>query len=95
MFKNLIKICIYIAGITGPRGRNGLDGKEGKAGTPGLSTWAINGTVVNKLLIPPEIAGKFIHYLINLIKSSVDYKSWVCSRILKKKHFIKLFEVFF
>lgn len=44
-------------GIPGPRGRSGNPGEKGEAGVPGLSTWLINGTEVEKLLIPPEIPG--------------------------------------
>ncbi|XP_047495526.1 collagen alpha-1(XXIII) chain-like [Penaeus chinensis] len=44
-------------GIPGPRGRSGNSGEKGEAGVPGLSTWLINGTEVEKLLIPPEIPG--------------------------------------
>ncbi|XP_076030861.1 uncharacterized protein LOC143019045 [Oratosquilla oratoria] len=44
-----------IQGLMGPRGRKGRDGTPGNPGTPGINTYTINGTEVDKLLIPPSI----------------------------------------
>ena len=44
-------------GLPGPRGRQGKDGANGEAGKPGVSLWSVKGSSIDKVLIPPKIAG--------------------------------------
>ena len=44
-------------GLPGPRGRTGLDGEDGSPGTPGVSLWTVEGSSLEKVLIPPKISG--------------------------------------
>ncbi|CAL4111283.1 unnamed protein product, partial [Meganyctiphanes norvegica] len=44
-------------GIAGPRGRLGKNGTPGTPGIPGITTYHVNGTEPDKLLIAPSIPG--------------------------------------